>query len=153
MPLLLQERLFLTISNYIFTAIFVGEMTLKVKSLLLFFLALLCLPYISRFPSLTSYPVSPLFFSPSLLFCLSFPLPEIFSSPFSPKSFVFHLISMLLSTLYSFLKHLSHPVDSFFYCCLKKINLYLPFLPLSATYVLISCTCPISDAHPDNEVS
>lgn len=28
---LLQERLFLTVSNYIFTAIFVGEMTLKVN--------------------------------------------------------------------------------------------------------------------------
>lgn len=27
---LLQERIFLTVSNYIFTAIFVGEMTLKV---------------------------------------------------------------------------------------------------------------------------
>lgn len=26
----LQERIFLTVSNYIFTAIFVGEMTLKV---------------------------------------------------------------------------------------------------------------------------
>lgn len=135
MPLLLQERLFLTISNYIFTAIFVGEMTLKVKPLLLFFLALLCLPYISRFPSLTSYPVSPLFFSPSLLFCLSFPLPEIFSSPFSPKLFVFHLISMLLSTLYSFLKHLSHPVDSFFYCCLKKsIFTFLSYFFLQPTY-------------------
>lgn len=28
--LLFQERIFLTVSNYIFTAIFVGEMTLKV---------------------------------------------------------------------------------------------------------------------------
>lgn len=27
---LFQERIFLTVSNYIFTAIFVGEMTLKV---------------------------------------------------------------------------------------------------------------------------
>lgn len=30
---LFQERIFLTVSNYIFTAIFVGEMTLKVASL------------------------------------------------------------------------------------------------------------------------
>lgn len=30
--LLFQERIFLTVSNYIFTAIFVGEMTLKVSS-------------------------------------------------------------------------------------------------------------------------
>lgn len=29
-PLSAQERVFLTVSNYIFTAIFVGEMTLKV---------------------------------------------------------------------------------------------------------------------------
>lgn len=32
LPSLLQERLFLTISNYIFTAIFVTEMTVKVKN-------------------------------------------------------------------------------------------------------------------------
>lgn len=31
--LFLQERLFLTVSNYIFTAIFVAEMTVKVKTL------------------------------------------------------------------------------------------------------------------------
>lgn len=65
---LLQERLFLTISNYIFTAIFVGEMTLKVKPLLLFYAFLTYLGF------LLWHPIqSLLFFSVHLYYsaCLS----------------------------------------------------------------------------------
>lgn len=54
-PFFHQERVFLTISNYVFTTIFVAEMTVKVKHP--FFLLFICLSPLSASLS-TSFPPS-----------------------------------------------------------------------------------------------
>lgn len=147
--LLLQERLFLTISNYIFTAIFVAEMTVKVKCLSFpyrsftsSFSPLFCFLYIFLSPILTSYHIF------TSLLCLAFPshcsfpltppvltlcliLSHVLSSWISVLSILVSLL--MLSPLLFFLFN-SHHSPVFFSSLFFYPRHHLFFLPLSTPF-------------------
>lgn len=136
--LLLQERVFLTISNYIFTAIFVAEMTVKVKCLSLF----LSFLYVLTFSSLLlSLHFSPSFLPFSPLFCIS---SSLFFSSY--PSLTLCLISFpLLLDLCS--RHLSSP---YLYCllfpsyfsCTQFFSPLFFFYPHMSSHVLLAHVQP-----------
>lgn len=116
--LFFQERVFLTISNYIFTAIFVAEMTVKVKPY--FFppccslTILLTCPF--SIPSPLLFPSAFVFIlSVNFLFLLSYSIPPspIWPSAVCPlQPFFNHLLLFLISIqpchLWSNQLHLHH---------------------------------------------